>query len=332
MKVKCSNCEKGYSIDIEKLKKMNKTKFKCIQCEAIISIDIERAVKPDLSYGLGLKEDILKKVKALPPMPQVLVKAREIINDQNKGPNELAEILEKDQTITTRILKIANSAYYALTTPVSSVKQACVILGEKSLLMLITVVSASRLMDANLKGYEIKSIEMFKHSLRVALGSQKLAKEIRPELQEDAYSAELIHDIGKLILDKYIFEQKESFDKSLSVMDVVAAERSLFGFDHMDIGFDYSINWHIPDIQAQAIKWHHYPDINSFDSNALSFFLHVADKLANFPLEEDASDDEISELIDGMILKKINLDPKQLRLIFAEVREATDQITESIMQ
>jgi len=331
MKIKCDSCHKQYSLDVEKAKKLKKSSLDCPECGALITFTFfDETVDTCSTSGEELKKEILKKVKALPPMPQVLMKAKKIVDDPYKGAKELADVLETDQAMTTRVLKLSNSAYYSPTTPVSSVKQACILLGEESLLMLITLVCTSKLMGSRLKGYDISSVDMFRHSLKVALGSQKIADKIKPELSADAYSAGLIHDMGKLIMDPFVAERKEDFHTHLKKheLELLETERKLFGFDHTDIGYDYCTNWNIPDIQAQAVKEHHKPDPAS--ENILPVILHIADIMANFPIE-DLTDEEINELIDGSILKVAGFSTEEIRMFAVDVTESVNQITESLV-
>ena len=87
----------------------------------------------------------------------ILMRAREVMEDTTSGFGELAAVLETDQAIATRVLKMANSSYYGMSGKVSSIKHASVVLGQKTLSELITMVSASSVLGNTLTGYGLDS-------------------------------------------------------------------------------------------------------------------------------------------------------------------------------
>ena len=140
MKITCSKCPNVYDIPDARLKYGQKVAFSCPACKAMIEIDLRSQSKPDpptslfetsrskqrgesassqpvdneLLGGEALKNKILRSVPDLPPMPQVMIKAREVMNNPKSNFKELAEILEVDQAMAVRVLKLSNSAYYGL--------------------------------------------------------------------------------------------------------------------------------------------------------------------------------------------------------------------------
>jgi len=232
------------------------------------------------SGGGALKKRILRTVEDLPPMPQVAQKVRQVISDPDLSFNDLAKVIETDQAIAAKVLKIANSAYYGSVGNVSSVKQASVVLGTKTLIELLNLACASGPLSKTLKGYDLAAKDLWKHSLAVAAGSRIIAKKKRAELTEDAFSAGLIHDVGKLILDRYIFERKGAFEKTVrkGMESFLNAEKQVLGFDHGEIASEVCDKWKIPQHLSQAIRYHHYPFLS--DKNELAYIVHVADVTA----------------------------------------------------
>jgi HD-like signal output (HDOD) protein len=153
---------------------------------------------------LSLKSKILRSLVELPPMPNIILKAREIMEDPGSSLKELAAVIEHDQAIVARVLALANSAYYGLSGMVSSIQHASILLGQKTLGELITIAASSRLLSQKLKGYQLNPGDLWKHSLAVALGSRIVAEKRNAECVEDAFIAGLLHDAGKIILDPYI--------------------------------------------------------------------------------------------------------------------------------
>jgi len=293
MKLTCKNCNQTYEIPDERLKSFG-TSFTlpCPSCKKPILVDLEQKEKtpppepekaPDkteLPSGKKLKEKILNSVKDLPPMPQVAQKARQVVSDPDSDFKDLAKVIESDQAIVAGILKIANSAYYGAVGRVASVQQAAVVLGVKTLQELLTIACAAGLLGGELKGYELSAGDLWKHSLFTAAASRLLARRDHPSLAEDAFSAGLIHDAGKLILDPYVLKRKELFYQKLASGNItfLNAEKAILGFDHAEIAHDVCEKWQIPKHLSLAIKYHHAPSLSN--DNGMAYILHVADSIA----------------------------------------------------
>jgi HD-like signal output (HDOD) protein len=264
-----------------------KVTFPCKACKAVINLDLRSNSSQDDAppseptiVDEDLKNKILKSVGNLPPMPQTVHKAREIMDNPSSSFQELAQVIETDQAVAAKVLKLANSTYYGLSGKVSSVQHASVVLGQKTLGELISVAGTSDVLDKTLEGYGMDSGDLWRHSIGVAFGSRMIAKKINPALLNDAFSVGLIHDGGKLILDKYIFERKEIFEEFLAdeQKSFLDAEKELLGFDHSEIASEVCKNWNIPEALITAIKYHHSP--LQAEGDQLAYIVHMADAIA----------------------------------------------------
>ncbi|PID78121.1 MAG: hypothetical protein CSB21_01920 [Deltaproteobacteria bacterium] len=321
MKIKCPECGKVYNINQNKLPEKPIIKIRCKSCNQPFSFK-NIYIKNDIDERPKIKkEDFLKNTGALPPVPEILIKAREIVNDDKSSAKDLAVILEKDQAMASRILKIANSAYYSLRTTVNSVQQACILLGSETLLQMITLATTSKMLAKELKGYSISSGEVFIHSTGVGFAAQSIAERSVPSLKADAFSAGILHDAGKLIIDNYLFEHKETFVPLISSgLPNYLAEREILGFDHSEIGHDFLKSWNIPANQCCAIKWHHEP-LKS-DENQLAYILHTANALVL--LMEDMPTEQIN--IDDKVMDFLGLDFETLDEIRQNTKKAIQEI------
>jgi len=241
MKIECPNCHKVHKIPDERLPIGKEIAFPCLDCKGTIELDLRSSPAQDVtaaseskqeeqqktsdsstpsakeeSSGEDLKKRILKSVGDLPPMPQTVFKVREIISDPNSSFKELSDILETDQAMATRVLKIANSAYYGLSGKVSSIQHASIVLGHKTLGELMTMAGTSGILANKLEGYGLEAGDLWRHSMGVAFGSKIIATKKNPTLANDAFAAGLIHDAGKLILDQHVLERKEAFDEFMA--------------------------------------------------------------------------------------------------------------------
>jgi len=351
MKVKCQSCQKVYNIPKEKLPLGKKISLSCSACKGRIVIDLrsrpalqkppfsaepetkEPATKPlaSTSYkrkrpsGLALKSGILRSMVDLPAMPQVVSKAQEIISRPDSKLKELVKIVEIDQSISARILKLANSTYYGLSGKVSTVHHASVLLGYKTLGEVISVAGISNLMAKTLEGYGMKSGDLWQHSLAVGVGSRIIANKRNQELGNDAFLAGLLHDAGKLVLDRHVFERKQDFELLMQNghATFLTAEKEVLGFDHSEIASEFCQKWNIPDTQSQAIKFHHYPSLS--EGNELAYILHMADFIATLSGLGGCSDDMQYQLEDGT-MEFLTLQEEEIDDIRSDVVDSVEEI------
>lgn len=349
MRIDCPTCSKSYQIPDEKLPIGKKVSFHCPNCKEKIKLDLQTTAKevtPDLSEPLSLsptdaakqgansaelKDRILRTLKELPAMPQVVLEAREIMGNEDSGIEDVIKVLETDQAITTKILKAANSAYYGRIGKIATIQQASVVLGFKTIAELITLASSSSLLDRVLRGYGLGADALWRHSLSVAIGSRIIADRKRPDLAETSFSAGLIHDAGKLVLDQYVMEKKGEFEEIMNHGQVsfMEAEEHIFGFNHAEIGFDVCNHWKIPEDISIAVKHHHAPSRSNY--NAVAYVVYLADAIVNMA-DSLAKMDSMSAGMDAMMYM---LDDRAMEFIGIQeddVQPIVDEIEKSVAE
>ncbi|MFO7496906.1 MAG: HDOD domain-containing protein [Desulfobacterales bacterium] len=283
----------------------------------------------DPCLSKALKERILKTQGDLPPMLQVVMKAREVMANPKASFKEIAAVLETDQALAGRVLKMANSAYYGLSGMVSSIQHASVVLGFKTLEEVITLAGSTSFLSSKLTGYGIDAGGLWRHSLAVAFGSKLIAADRNNGLQEHAFTAGLFHDAGKIILDPHVLERKAEFDALLAEAQgsCFQVEQNLFGFDHAELAAELCKQWKIPEIQAVGVGFHHNPGAAAGED--LAYILHVADLIAE-RLDASADVDVPLPQAAAGALEHLKLQPQRLKEVAQAVREAVQKITAQI--
>lgn len=353
MNVACKNCNSSYDLPDDRLPVGKVVSFPCPSCKSKVTLDLrepeeidtpetpdtdgtDRVVFKPLDESCestldveDLKTKILKRIKDLPPMPKVLFKARRVMDDPKSGFKEIAKIIETDQAIAAKVLKVANSAYYGLSGMVNSIHQATVVLGYETLEQVITMVSSSSLLGKQLKGYSLNAGVLWRHSLAVAMASRLIAKRRAPSLEGDAFSVGLIHDAGKLALDHYIVQKKKDIRRFLEKqeMNFLKAERHVLGFDHTEIAFDLCKKWKLPTLHAEAMRFHHAPDQSG--DNQLAHIVHVANYTAK-QAEFGTGPAFDNEPLNPKSLEILQLKPEHLEEISGEMVDSVEKITESL--
>jgi HD-like signal output (HDOD) protein len=278
-----------------------------------------------LFSGEKLKKKILGSIKDLPPMPQTTFKALELIKNSHTSYEDLARVLETDQATATRVLRMANSPYYGMSGKVSSIKYASAVLGLKAIEELVVMAGSTKALGKRLEGYGLDAGDLWQHSLGVAFGSKIIAARKNPGMANDAFSAGLIHDVGKLALDSFILERKQAFTTFLSdgKESFLHAEKDILGFDHGEIAAELCTNWNVPQNLAIAIRYHHYPSMSS--GNQLTYIVHVADLIAMMS-GMGAGIDGMQYAIDEKALAMVGIESADLSTIMVQVVDTVQKI------
>ncbi len=354
MKVECADCGKAFELPNNRLPTGKKVSFPCPGCKSKITLDLREKPEPateqpdaaadestgkvvftpldekasgDLD-GTDLKRKILNSIKDLPPMPKIIYKAREVMANPMSGFKEIAEVIETDQAIAAKVLQVANSAYYGLSGMVSSIHQATVVLGHKTLEQLITMVSATSLLGSHLKGYRMGSGTLWQHSLAVALCSRMIAQDRAPARENDAFSVGLIHDAGKLALDRYLLERKAQVDQAIkNRITFLEVEKQVLGFDHTEMASDLCSKWKLPENHVSAMRFHHDPGASN--GNPLAYIVHTANHIAQQSGIGSSVDAALYELDPGA-LAFLSLDEEDLTRYNQATIDAVSQITQSM--
>ena len=336
MLVTCSTCSKRFNIPDERLPMGKKIAFPCPACKETIRLDLtKKPVQDDglpndknpvaPSTGEALKQRILRHMKDLPPIPQTIFKAREIMANPDSDFKELSNLFETDQAIAAKILKIANSPYYGYSGKITSIQRASVILGHKTLVELLTVIGTAGLLGNKLEGYWLDSGALWKHSLAVAFGSRIIANTIKPALSNDAFTSGLIHDVGKLILDQYIKERWELFQNFMDDGEhtFLDAEKKILDLDHAEVASEVCKKWNIPEPLTVAIRYHHHP--SQSNGSELAYIVHVADAIAMMTSLGMGIDGTLYQM-DDTAMEFLSLREENLNDIMGQVLEAVQKI------
>ena len=205
-------------------------------------------------------ESIIGSIDKSPPFPEVARRVLALSRDPDVNFKDIIEVIKYDEAITANCLKLCNSSYFSLRIKVFSIDQAVVKLGLKNILMI--ALANSKELSAYSKaqeGYCFSPGELWRHSVTSAIISQLLAK--KAKLQDDSvlFTAALLHDVGKIVLNNYIekemdnlieFAQKEG-------LSLIEAEKEVFGLDHAELGGLIAQNWRFPSVLYNSIKNHH---------------------------------------------------------------------------
>jgi putative nucleotidyltransferase with HDIG domain len=204
--------------------------------------------------------ELVQGVGGLVTLPDVFIRINQLVEDPNSTTTEIAKVVGQDPSFTARLLRVANSAYYGLSSTVDTVSKAVSIIGTSQIrnLALSTSVAST---FAGLPNDLVSMDNFWHHSLYCALAARILARRARKCDPEAVFTAGLLHDIGELVIFNRLPEQaKESLLLVLDSADelpVYEAERQIIGFDHAQVGGELARQWHLPPMLEECIAYHH---------------------------------------------------------------------------
>jgi HD-like signal output (HDOD) protein len=208
---------------------------------------------------MGIPDKILDGIDRLEPLPITVQKLLVSLNNADVDFSEITEAIEYDGAITSNILRTANSVAFGGRARIEHIRDAVVRLGMVTLLD-IMLIGHLRTMRVAAPHYALSENDLWLHGAAASLAVKAIAKETRNrKIPEAATIAALIHDIGKLILVRYLSTEETSiFGKCLeNDISLVEAERDLIGCDHAEVGGAMAEKWIFPASITEAICRHH---------------------------------------------------------------------------
>jgi len=266
---------------------------------------------------------LIKNMGELPTLPSVFSTVSKMLSDPRTSAVDVGNAVSNDQVIASKILKVANSAFYGLTGRVNTVSHAIAVLGFSSTknIVLTTSVLSTLNLKTPVKGFNLAAF--WKHSAAVGAIARLAAKEILPQRQEEAFVVGLLHDIGKLIL---AICAPEDFAKCINFAVnnnclFVEAENELLGANHTDIAAWINDRWKLPADFAVVLTNHHKNIKESGENAGLVAIVKFADVLAR-GLQLGHACDNSMPLLEDDVWDLLKMTPQKLDAILAASHEA----------
>lgn len=273
-------------------------------------------------------DEILSLVKHVPPFPKVAQRVSEMLNDPEVSAIALAEVIQYDQVITANVLKICNAAYFGLPRKVSSLDEALVIVGNDTLKDIIITSSSARFYKgAAGDGYKLDQGELWKHSIAVGIMAKELVKYVKDVEPGSAYTAGLLHDIGKRFLSSFVADDFKKIMMKVVQDDCsfVEAEKELVGASHAELGGMIMSQWGFPKEIELAVLQHHDPD--ALEKDPLTAVVALANTLV-ISMGIGVGADGLSVKMQGSGLKRFGITPMHLELCMANLLTELDRAQE----
>jgi putative nucleotidyltransferase with HDIG domain len=224
------------------------------------------------------KDQIAKTIDSVRAIPQIILKVIRMIQDEKSHVSVIAREMRQDQVISAKVLRMCNSAYFSRNRSIDSIDRALVLLGEKQTIKLILSSAFEDFLSKSSRGYSICKGGLFYHAIGTAMVCEKLANLTGIIAPGTAYTAGLLHDIGKVVLDQYTGNAYPYFYRrtQLEGDELIMVEREAFGISHDEVGEMLARRWSLPDSIAEVIRHHHCPEGASHNAE-LVHIVYLAD-------------------------------------------------------
>ncbi len=218
------------------------------------------------------KANVIAAIDNIPSLPTVIVEIMRIANSKTSSASDIEAKMKADQVLTAKILKVANSSYYALNTKVTTITRAVATLGFSSVKNILIATSVSNTLNQDLKIYGYGKGGLWAHSLACAAIAKLIGNKVyhmNDEQTEELFIGGLLHDIGKIViapeLEKYKQELKK-FQVDDSFILIEKAEESILGISHPEVGKILCAKWNLSEELQNAIGSHHLETSDQFSS------------------------------------------------------------------
>ncbi len=245
---------------------------------------------------------LIAKIQSMPTLPTIALRVIEATSNPDSSANDLMKIISPDVSITTKILKIANSPFYGLTREVSSLQHAVTVLGFSEIRnLVISTVAFESFKNFKHDGkFEIG--KFWKHSFCCGLAAKIIATDLKNKSNE-LFVAGLVHDIGKLAM--YLTFPVE-FMTQVEIMSPLKikytafeAEKGVFGMTHDEVGMKLLQKWMFPKDLITAVGFHHRPR-EADKKSPYPAIIHVADILTHvYEMVDEYGNEEEEDSFDA---------------------------------
>ncbi len=279
---------------------------------------------------MSMIKELVKEIKNLDPMPAIVNQITAAVDDENCSAADIAGIIKFDPFVTANLLKTCNSAYFALANPVESVQDAVSILGMDQIIELILVKSSSRTLSKKQKGYGLHEGALWKHAVSSAIISREICKKTNCGNKNIIFTAALLKDIGKTILDRYV---SSSFEKIIHLVkkkeySFMEAEKKVLGIDHGELGAMIATQWKFSPKMINIIRHHHLSDKSRQKDRDVAI-VYISDCICMM-MGIGIGEDGLAYRFHDAVIQNLNITHGDITMIIADFTQEIHKVEELI--
>ena len=265
--------------------------------------------------------ELIKIVDEIPAFSKSVQNVMTLLHEPEANVEDVGSAIMKDQGLTIKILKMANSAFYRGSKQIKTIKRALVLLGLDTVEVLVYAAGVDKIMKQELKGYGYQKDEMWSYSLMSAYIAKTIALKVDFETPDFAFITGLLKDIGKVGLNSLVFESHEDIAELMTNKDVsyLAAEEAVIGFNHCQVGARMIKKWKLSSELAEAIELQQCPS-QAVINPTLVAILHLTDAIV-VKMDGYKMSNPVSYDFQADVLSILGLNEKDLESLIIKVEE-----------
>lgn len=230
---------------------------------------------------------LLAEVDDLPSIPETLIRILKVLDDPASGPADLTRVVRMDAPVMAKVLRLANSPYYSSRGDIADINRCVAVLGYRTVrqVAICITVATSLISSVEKSGGQLDYRELWRHSVITGAIAKHLARMTGYPDPEEAFTAGLLHDMGKFVLEVYApqFYAGLIADRQKRACALSDLERETFGFDHAELGAAFAEAWRFPPLLVRSFADHHRPVVGRARARheQAAALVSLADYLAN---------------------------------------------------
>lgn len=270
-------------------------------------------------------------IDQLVPMPATIGQLAALTTDEEDASIEdIVRVVEFDQALTANVLRLVNSALGGSVTEIQNIKEALVRLGLAQLLKLAVGGQLSAPLASACSAYELEEHELWRHSVAAALAAEYLCEFVE-NVPKYAFTASLMHDIGKLLINRSAStEEMDRINRLAEEKRVpyLKAERHVLGTDHAEVGGAIARHWKFPEALARSIEFHHNPDANPDIGMDIVHMSNTVAKIIGVGLGSE----QMNMIVSFESPKRLGISQAELESLCVTVKDRLEDAEKSFME
>jgi putative nucleotidyltransferase with HDIG domain len=223
----------------------------------------------------------------LPSLRSIDSALRSLLNDDQRYISQIAEIIRRDPSLTARLLRLVNSVYYGMNSPVSNLEEAVFYLGLRQIRQLVMVTPIIEDFQKLAGNSAFSWRDFWRHCIGTAILTREVCGSLQPSIDDTDYVAGLVHDVGKIVMASAFPDHFHAvYQDRGSKIELVDKEKAVLGIDHAELGALYLQRHNLPAILVETARYHHHPDKAGPNAN-LAASVQIADLLMNHANSSD---------------------------------------------
>lgn len=285
-------------------------------------------------------DNLIQKIEEIPTIPIVSQRIMQISGDDEAPFKDFVKIIEKDQALASKILRVANSAFYGFSSKVTSLEHAFVILGINEVKSIALGCSLYNFFSHS-ESDAFDRTRFWKHAIICSQAAKFLGLHFNTRNGDSLFLAGLIHDIGKLVLDQYFHGEFVQILEYVSLTKTTfsKAEKKIVGTTHYEIAAKLLKQWRFPEEVITQILYHHGPwhDKNHRRNSTIIYLANVLTKCAGYPCHPEEKQIDLHEFansseVDFITKTGLDLDYEKIGRLISNIQEYIVMEDDNVMR